>query len=119
MRHRKEQFIYVGVDLHKRTHTAVVINCGNEKLEVIEFENKPSAFPAVVSKVKKHVQEGVTVVFGLKDVGGYGRSLAVYLVENHFLVKEVNAALSNWKRKSYAMTEKHDSWDAETSPSCY
>lgn len=55
----------------------------------------------------------MTVVFGLEDVGGYGRSLAVYLVENHFLVKEVNAALSNWKRKSYAMTEKHDSWDAE------
>ena len=40
MRHRKEQFIYVGVDLHKRIHTAVVINCWNERLEVIEFENK-------------------------------------------------------------------------------
>lgn len=113
MKHRKEQFIYVGVDLHKRTHTAVVINCWNEKLEVIEFENKSSAFPAVVNKVKKHIQEGMTVVFGLEDVAGYGRSLAVYLVENHFLVKEVNSALSNWKRKSYAITEKHDSWDAE------
>lgn len=113
MKHRKEQFIYVGVDLHKRTHTAVVINCWNEKLEVIEFENKPSAFSAVITKVKKHVKDGMTVVFGLEDVGGYGRSLAVYLVENHFLVKEVNAALSNWKRRSYAMTEKHDSWDAE------
>ncbi|EFM12544.1 hypothetical protein PaecuDRAFT_0055 [Paenibacillus curdlanolyticus YK9] len=55
----------------------------------------------------------MTVVFGLEDVGGYGRSLAVYLVENHFQVKEVNAALSNWKRKSYATTEKYDSWDAE------
>lgn len=62
MRHRKEQFIYVGVDLHKRTHTAVDINCWNEKLEVIEFENKPSAFPAVVNKVKKHVQDGMTVI---------------------------------------------------------
>lgn len=113
MRHRKEQFIYVGVDLHKRIHTAVVINCWNERLEVIQFENKPSAFPAVVKKVKKHVEEGMTLVFGLEDVGGYGRSLAVYLVENHYQVKEVNSALSNWKRKSYAMTEKHDSWDAE------
>ena len=95
MRHRKEQFIYVGVDLHKRSHTAVVINCWNEKLDVIQFENKPSAFPAFVSKVKKHISQGMTSVFGLEDVGGYGRSLAVYLVENHFLVKEVNAALSN------------------------
>ncbi|MFB6366559.1 IS110 family transposase [Paenibacillus elgii] len=113
MKHRKERYLYVGVDLHKRTHTAVVINCWNEKLEVIPFENKPAAFPAMVEQVVCHVGEGQTVVFGLEDVGGYGRALAAYLVENGFTVKEVNAALSNWKRKSYAMTEKHDSCDAE------
>ena len=113
MRHRKEKYIYVGVDLHKRSHTAVVINCWNEKLDTIHFENKPSAFPSFIQKVNKHIEPGITPVFGLEDVGGYGRSLAVYLVEHHFQVKEVNSALSNWKRKSYAMTEKHDSWDAE------
>lgn len=113
MKHRKERFIYVGVDLHKRTHTAVVINCWNEKLLTIGFDNKPAAFPDMVDQVIQHVGEGQTVVFGLEDVGGYGRALAAYLTENGFLVKEVNAALSNWKRKSYAMTEKHDSWDAE------
>ncbi|MFB6366565.1 IS110 family transposase [Paenibacillus elgii] len=113
MKHRKERYLYVGVDLHKRTHMAVVINCWNEKLEAIPFENKPAAFPDMVEKVNLYVGEGQTVVFGLEDVGGYGRGLAVYLVEHGFLVKEVNAALSNWKRKSYAMTEKHDSWDAE------
>jgi len=113
MRHRKEKYFYVGVDLHKRSHTAVIINCWNEKLDTIHFENKPSAFLSFIQKVKKHIQQGITPVFGLEDVGGYGRSLAVYLVEHHFHVKEVNSALSNWKRKSYAMTEKHDSWDAE------
>ncbi|MFD2172156.1 hypothetical protein [Tumebacillus lipolyticus] len=55
MKHRKERFIYVGVDLHKRTHTAVVINCWNEKLAVIPFENKPAAFPAMVEQVVCHV----------------------------------------------------------------
>ena len=28
----KEDFIYVGIDLHKETHTAVVIDCYNNKL---------------------------------------------------------------------------------------
>jgi len=93
MKHRKERFIYVGVDLHKRTHTAVVINCWNEKPAVIPFENKPAAFPAMVEQVVCLVGEGQTVVFGLEDVGGYGRALAAYLVENGFTVKEVNAAL--------------------------
>lgn len=28
----KENFIYVGIDLHKETHTAVMIDCYNQKL---------------------------------------------------------------------------------------
>ena len=28
----KEDFIYVGIDLHKETHTAVMIDCYNQKL---------------------------------------------------------------------------------------
>ena len=28
----KEDFIYVGIDLHKETHTAVLIDCYNNKL---------------------------------------------------------------------------------------
>lgn len=72
MKHRKERFVYVGIDLHKRTHTAVVINCWNEKQQVIGFENKPAAFPAMVEQVMKYVDETQTVVFGLEDVGGSG-----------------------------------------------
>jgi transposase len=55
----------------------------------------------------------MTPVFGLEDVGGYGRSLAVYLIEKGFKVKEVNTALSYAERKSYPTTQKSDSWDAE------
>ena len=28
----KENFIYVGIDLHKETHTAVMIDCYNQKI---------------------------------------------------------------------------------------
>jgi hypothetical protein len=76
------KLIYVGVDLHKQNHTAVIIDCWSKKLGEIKFDNKPSAFPLLVKEVKKYMKKGLTVVYGLEDVGGYGRGLAVYLKDN-------------------------------------
>jgi len=49
----KENFIYVGIDLHKETHTAVMIDCYNQKLGEITFPNRPADFPKLVAKVKR------------------------------------------------------------------
>lgn len=40
----KEDFIYVGIDLHKETHTAVMIDCYNQKLGEITFPKQTSGF---------------------------------------------------------------------------
>jgi len=109
--HFKKRHVYVGVDLHKETHTAVVIDCWSEILAEIKIENKPSAFQGLLDEVKKSAN-GLTPIFGLEDVGGYGRSLAVFLVEKGEIVKEVNSALSHAQRMSHAMTAKNDAWDA-------
>jgi len=111
--HPKQRHIYVGVDLHKHKNVAVIINCWHEKMDVIEFENKPAGFDAFVQSVKKHRKKGITPVFGLEDSGGYGRALAVYLVEHNHIVKDVNPSLSASERKNKPMTQKHDVWDAE------
>lgn len=111
--HYKQKHIYIGVDLHKKTHTAVVINCWYEKLGEITFENKPAAFDELTTYVKQFKKRGMTPVYGLEDVGGYGRSLAVYLTENKQLVKEVNPSLVKDERKSHPNPQKSDSWDAE------
>ena len=37
----KEEHIYVGIDLHKETHTAVILDCFNVKLGEITFANIP------------------------------------------------------------------------------
>ncbi|KAI7256072.1 hypothetical protein KC345_g11033 [Hortaea werneckii] len=100
------------MDLHKAQHTAVIINCWNEKLGEIQIENKPSAFDELMKFVKKHTPKGLTPVYGLEDTGGNGRSIAVHLVENKQIVKEVNSALSFNERMSNATTQKSDSWDA-------
>ena len=90
----KEDFIYVGIDLHKETHTAVVIDCYNNKLGEITFANRPADFPKLVNKVKKSNTDSKTVVYGLENAYGYGRALAVWLIDKGYLVKDVNTAIS-------------------------
>ncbi|WP_197276468.1 IS110 family transposase [Bacillus sp. JCM 19034] len=99
--------------MHKHDHVAVVINCWQEKLGEIKFENKPSAFSKFLQDIDKLLDDGLTPVFGLEDVGGYGRSLAQFLTDHGQVVKEVNPALSYAERKSHMTTQKSDSWDAE------
>ena len=60
----KENYMYVGIDLHKETHTAVIIDCYNQKLGEITFPNRPAGFPKLVAKVKKCNTDGKTIVFG-------------------------------------------------------
>jgi len=109
--HYKQNHIYIGLDLHKHTHTAVIIDCWDEKIDKIVIENKPSDFTKLLNLVKKHAGN-LTPVFGLEDVHGYGRSLATYLLEKDQIVKEVNSALSYSERMSYPTTQKSDDWDA-------
>lgn len=113
MNYNPTKYIYVGVDLHKEKHVAVIIDCWNKKMDEITFVNRPSAFPELVKKVRKHCKRGQTAVYGLEDIGGFGRSLAVFLKEIDCTVKEVNPTLSSGKRKTRTTVEKYDSWDAE------
>ncbi|TKI56488.1 IS110 family transposase [Brevibacillus antibioticus] len=112
--HHKLKYLYIGVDLHKRHHTAVMMTCFHEKRDEIQFENKPSAFPKFLQQVEKMAKrEGLTPVFGLEDVGGYGRGLAMFLNENKYEVKSVNPALTISIRRSSPNNKKTDAWDAE------
>ncbi len=76
------------------------------------MENKPSAFQTLINEANKHVKNGMIPIYGLEDTGGYGRSLAVFLLEKGQMVKEVNPALSHSERKNYPTIQKSDSWDA-------
>ncbi|MEE1100505.1 MAG: IS110 family transposase [Agathobacter sp.] len=110
----KEDYIYVGIDLHKETNTAVMIDCYNNKLGEITFANRPADFPKLVTKVKKCNTDGKAVVYGLENAYGYGRPLAVWLIDKGYLVKDVNTAISHRQAKHRgAMYRKSDSDDAE------
>jgi len=110
----KEDLIFVGIDLHKENHTAVVIDCYNNKLGEITFLNRPADFPKLVTKVKKCNTDAKTIVFGLENAYGYGRALAVWLIDKGYLVKDVNTAISHRQAKHRgAMYRKSDIDDAE------
>jgi transposase len=112
MFNKKESYIYVGMDLHKTTHTAVIMNCWNEIIDEITIENRPAEFSKLSKKVQKYCKEGVDVVFGLENAYSYGRTLALWLLEKGYKVKDINPALSYAQRKSAAMMKKSDSHDA-------
>jgi hypothetical protein len=57
--------------------------------------------------------QGVTPVFGLEDVLGNGRELAIFLLERNYNVKYVNPSLSQSERKNQATINKSDSIDAK------
>lgn len=109
--HKKQNYIYVGIDLHKETHTAVIINCWNEKLGQITFNNKPSDFKKLINEVEKY-KENFIPVYGLENAGSYGRNLAIYLLEDKQMVKDVNSSLPYAQRLSAPTTKKDDAYDA-------
>ncbi len=110
---RRENYLYVGMDLHKDTHTAVMVNCWNEKLDVIVIENKPSEFNKLAKRVNRMaVKLGLSPIYGLENAYGYGRSLAVWLIEKGYIVKDVNPSLAYDQRKSAPMMKKNDEHDA-------
>lgn len=91
-----------------------MIDCYNQKLGEITFPNRPAAFPKLVTKVKKCNTDAKEVVYGLENAYGYGRPLAVWLIDKGYFVKDVNTAISHRQAKHRgAMYRKSDSDDAE------
>ena len=113
MMHPKMRYIYCGIDTHKRTHTATVINCWSEKLGELTFENRPGAFNDFLKEVKSYAGKGITPVFGLEDTGGVGRSLAVFLIKHKQIVKNVDSTLTYSERRNQSIIHKTDSYDSE------
>jgi transposase len=111
--HPKMSRCYIGVDTHKNTHAAVIINFLCEKLGEITFENKPGAFGKFMNEIEKYCTEGTVPVYGLEDTAGTGRALTVYLLKHNRTVKKVDSTLSYSERRNQSIIHKTDGHDAE------
>lgn len=83
-----------------------------QPLGSVETETDPSAFPGFLEIVLRLVPEGHTPIFGLEDTGGLGRSLAAFLIEAGYLVKDVNPIRSDRARNQQPHPDKSDPQDA-------
>src|SRR5690554_4914712 len=97
--------------MHKDTHCAVVLDCWMNKLGEINFENRPSRYPAFVGDVRK-IGGTKQIVFRHDDPRRFGRNLAAYLVGSNFEVKHVNPAYKSTVRLANHSIYKDDSYDA-------
>ena len=112
LQHKKLGHIYVGVDCHKQTHTAAIINAFKDKLDGITFNNDKNGFNSLINLVSKYISAEVTPVYGLEDCKHFGHSLSCYLLSKNFFVKVINATYTYAERKANPIISKTDDIDA-------
>lgn len=110
--HKKLKYIYVGIDCHKTTHTASIVNAFNEPLGTITFDNNKVGFQALTSLVNKQLTTGISPVYGLEDCNHLGHSLSSYLLSKGCIVKVVNATYTHSERQNSPIISKTDTIDS-------
>ena len=103
--------MFVGIDVHKDTHTAVGVSPFGEKLFEITVGNYKKDFENLTAKVAK-MSGTLSPYFGLEDCHGYGERLSAYLYENGHSVCAVPAVMVDRARQNATHPEKSDSLDA-------
>ena len=107
----KRQTMFVGVDVHKDTHTAVGVSPFGEKLFEITVGNYKKDFEVLTSKVRE-ISSSLSPYYGLEDCHGYGERLSAYLYENGHQILAVPSVLVDRARQKATHPEKSDSLDA-------
>ena len=107
---QRQNCLFVGIDVHKDTHTAVGISPFGEKLFEVTVGNYNPDFKVLEAKVEEH-KGRLSPYIGLEDVRGYGERLAGYLY-GKYPVYHVPSILVDRLRQNATHPEKSDSLDA-------
>ena len=103
--------MFIGIDVHKDTHTAVGVSPFGEKLFEITVGNYQSDFDQLRQKVEL-VKGSLSPYFGLEDCQGYGERLSSYLHDNGERILAVPSVMVDRQRQKETHPEKSDSLDA-------
>jgi len=107
---QKSNCMYIGIDVHKDTHTAVGMSPYGEKMFEITVGNYKNDFENLTAKVEE-MKGTLSPFFGLEDVRGYGERLSEYLYQK-YPVYHVPSILVDRQRQNATHPEKSDSLDA-------
>jgi len=106
--------MFVGVDIHKDTHTAVGLSPFGEKLFEKTIGNYEEDFVSLIGKVEEIAcSSGLRPSFGLEDCNGFGERIAGFLNISGYPVTYVPPVLVDNRRKYETHPEKSDSLDAK------
>lgn len=106
--------LYAGMDIHKETHSACILDCFFQTVWEGNIENNQDGFNQLNKKVKQVAKnKKQEILFGLEDSYGNGLLLATYLVKKGYSVKVVNPVLVDRLRKKTTHPEKSDVLDAK------
>lgn len=109
----RSRTLFVGIDVHKDTHTAVALTPFGEKVFETTIGNEAGDFIALVEKTKMEAEKtGLAPSFGLEDVHSWGERLSSFLVEEGLPVVAVAPVLVDRLRQKATHPEKSDSLDA-------
>jgi transposase len=107
----RQHAMFIGVDVHKETHTVVGVSPFGEKLFELTVGNYRQDFEMLTKKVEEE-RGMLSPYFGLEDCHGYGERLAGYLVERYPVI-HVPSILVDRARQNATHPEKSDSLDAQ------
>jgi transposase len=110
----RSQTLFVGIDVHKDTHTAVGLSPLGEKVFEMTIGNEAEDFISLVEQTKVEAEKaGLIPSFGLEDVHSWGERLSSFLVEEGLPVIAVAPILVDHRRSKMTHPEKSDSLDAQ------
>lgn len=101
---------YVGIDVHKYTHTAVMIDCFNRVHYTKDFTN--AQISCVLEDIQKLLPDK-KIIFGLEDTKGNGRNLSKYIIQKGFTVFAVPPIMVDRHKDRSTHKEKSDHIDAK------
>lgn len=104
---------YIGIDIAKRTHEAIIIDDQGEVVQrSFRFQNSCSGFNLLMDRVRNITNQRPEVMFGMESTSHYWLALYTRLKKEGYQVHVMNPIQSDALRGLYIRQTKTDSRDA-------
>lgn len=104
--------MYVGIDVHRYTHTAVAANRFEEEAGNLTFANTQEGVNSFISWLAGIAPSDKTRIIGIEGTNGNGKLLTRALIKKYEEVYEINPVYTKQRRDRGTRGDKSDAVDA-------